>query len=796
MQEETVKARDYGWCLGEYARDSVFLINPDGLFQEVNRAALQTYGYTREELIGMSIHQLRRQDSIEKISKQMKQAHTGSILFEAVHYRKNGTFFPVEVSSQGITLDGEEYIVSVVRDISDRKAAEKEQRRIETDLVRSNVCHLLLNEVAMRVLTEEPAQEILQLICRSLVNIYQLELVWVGSKEAAGSLTVQAWAGESVDYLEDIKVCWDEGPESQGPAGKSIRSASTQLFDVDHPDFKPWRERAAQFGFRTIAAVPLICRDNVIGTINLYSNQERYFDTGLLQQIEHFASQTAVALEAAEKRKRVNLLSTVVKYAGDGIVVTDCAAVIQWANPAFCRLSGYAAEELVGKSMAIFKSGYQDKNFYQQLWRQILSGNLWRGEIVNRRKDGSLYVEEMSITPVLDEHKEISAFIAIKQDVTERHEAQEKVRQSLNYYIQLFEDFPTLIWRADRNGQLDYFNKKWLEFTGRSKTEEEGSGWLEGVHPEERQLCQLVYRENMERQTPFRIEYRLRAQDHGYRWIVAMGMPFYDLEGHFAGHIGACYDISDMKQAEIDRLQALKMAEKAERMASLGAMTASIAHEINQPLHAIKLAADGFLYWQEKGKAPELEKLTTSLQKISGAVNRIDNIIKHLRSVFSGQVDVKEGVCDCNQAVYDALELVGAQMQAHGISISRQFAAELPKINADAKRLEEAVINMLINAMQELDKLQKPDKEISLKTFCQDDCVVLEMADNGPGVDSSLRERIFEPFFTTKGAGNGMGLGLAIVNNIIRSLEGSIEVQDRTGGGALFTIRLPVLRRG
>lgn len=783
----------YGWCMAEYARDAVFLIDRTGILKDVNRAAVARYGYSREELIGMNIRRIRRQDSTEKINVQMNQARNDSILFEAVHYCKDDSSFPVEVSSRGVELEGEAFIVSVVRDISDRKAAEKEQRRIETDLVRSNVCHLLLNEVAMRVLTEEPTQDILQMICRSLVNIYQLELVWVGTKEVNGSVTIRAWHGDGDDYLDGFEVGWDESLRGQGPVGRSIRGGSTQLFDVDHPEFAPWRERAQQFGFRAIAAVPLICRETVIGSINLYSAQERYFDTGLIQQIEHFASQTAVALTTAEKRKHVNLLSTVIEHAGDGIVITDRAGVIQWVNPAFCRLSGYAAAEVVGRRTAVLKSGKQSTEFYQQLWRKILAGELWRGEIMNRRKDGSLYMEEMSIAPVQDECGEISAFIAIKQDVTERHEAQEKIKKSLNYYIRLFEDFPTLIWRADNQGRLDYFNRKWLEFTGRTLEKESGFGWLDGVHPDDVQMCALVYRENLAKQTSFQLEFRLLDKQQQYRWIVATGMPFYDLEEQFAGHIGACYDISDMRQAEAERLQAVKWAEKAERLASLGTMTASIAHEINQPLHAIKLTAEGILYWQERGKEPEEEKLSDGLRKIAASANRIDGIIRHLRAVFSGQVEVNNGNCDCNQAVYDALELVGSQLAAHGIQIRQQCSERLPQVNADCKRLEEVIINLIVNAMQELDKLQRDNKEISLTTRCEAGSVLLEVADNGPGIEQSMRERIFEPFFTTKGAGNGMGLGLAIVNNIVRSMQGTIEVIDREGGGALFRIRMPAV---
>lgn len=785
------KAEKYGWWLAEYARDGVFLISPEGVLLDANKATFRMYGYTREELIGMNILQIRRQDSMEKVREQMRMAYEESIMFETLHYRKDGSVMPVEVSSSGVELDCSNYIISVVRDITDRKKAEEEQRKVKSDLLRSNVCHMLLNEVTLRILNEEPLQETMELICRSLVNIYKLKLAWIGIKEADGIVAVKAGAGEMTDYLQDLQVCYDDRLQGQGPSGRSIKSGVTQVSRVDDPDFLPWRERALKFGFKTIAAVPLICGEKIIGSINLYADQDNYFDVGLIKQIEYFAGQTAMALGAAEKRRQMDLLFTVIEHAGDGIVVTDRNGVIEWGNPAFLRLSGYRAEEIVGQKTSLFKSGCQDQSFYQKMWQKILTGQVWRGELINRRKDGSLYVEEMSIAPVRDENNEIVSFVSVKQDVSERYEAQQKMQRSLDYYIQLFEDFPLLIWRSDQNGRMNYFNKKWFEFTGRSYETETDEGWINAVHPDDLKLCRMVYRENLQAQKDFSLEFRLLDHAKQYRWIVAMGMPFYDLEGNFSGHIGTCYDITDLREAEEERIKALKWAEKAERLASLGTMTASIAHEINQPLHAIKLTADGILYWQEKGRMIEAEKIAEAFYKISAAAGRIDNIIRNLRGIISGQVTLTAGCCDLNQAVYDALEMVGNQIEAHGIKLQRNLSETLPCVNADSKRLEEVVINLVINGMHELDKLQQEEKVISIETFKNGGDIVLEIGDNGPGVERNLREKIFEPFFTTKGAGNSMGLGLAIVNNIVRSMQGTIEIEDRAGGGALFRISLP-----
>ncbi len=134
--------------------------------------------------------------------------------------------------------------------------------------------------------------------------------------------------------------------------------------------------------------------------------------------------------ELASANDALRLQSTALQAAANGIVITDRRGNIQWANPALSEMTGYATEEVLGQSMRLFKSGLKEPEFYQHLWNTILSGRVWRGELINRRKDGSLYVEEQTIAPVLNEYGEIANFVAVKQDVTERREAQARLEQN------------------------------------------------------------------------------------------------------------------------------------------------------------------------------------------------------------------------------------------------------------------------------------------------------------------------------------------------------------------------------
>ncbi len=134
------------------------------------------------------------------------------------------------------------------------------------------------------------------------------------------------------------------------------------------------------------------------------------------------------------------------------------------------------------------------------------------------------------------------------QDISEQKQAEELLLRSRDYYLQIFEYFPTLIWRAGLDAKCDYFNRTWLDFTGRSLEQEMGDGWAEGVHPDDIKRCLATYLEAFQRQEPFAMEYRLRHRDGSYRWLMDHGRPFFDLDHTFAGFIGSCYDISDQKR--------------------------------------------------------------------------------------------------------------------------------------------------------------------------------------------------------------------------------------------------------
>jgi|GEM_PF-3149233 len=275
-------------------------------------------------------------------------------------------------------------------------------------------------------------------------------------------------------------------------------------------------------------------------------------------------------------------------------------------------------------------------------------------------------------------------------------------------------------------------------------------------------------------------------------WVEHNNVLITNQEGEMIVLEGIARNITERKKAEQEMLKAKERAARAEKMASLGTMAAGITHEINQPLNSLKIIADSLLYWYRKKKTMEISDVMEKIKKISNQAEKIDNIIKHIRDFIRPEISPQLTPTNLNDVVIKALSLIGTQLSSHGIAVKKDLQKELPLIKGDPIRLEEVVINLLINAMQALDEVEKNDKQIRCATRVVGNTVVLEISDNGPGIKKDIKDKIFEPFFTTKELAEGMGLGLYIVHSIVTSHKGRITVKNDKKGGARFLLEFPL----
>lgn len=284
-------------------------------------------------------------------------------------------------------------------------------------------------EVERRILRGEALEPLLQFVCNELASRYGYPIVQISLKKSDGSVAIRTVAGRFADFVRDIEVRWDDGPVSRGPTGRAIRTGVVQSSNVHlDPGFAPWRERALASGLQSVLAIPLILPSEVIGALTLFSLDEDGFRDPGEAELRGFADQIALTIAIAAGQRRLRLQTAALEATANAIVVTDCQGLIEWVNPAFTRLTGWSLEEAIGQTPRILRSGNHSAGFYRQMWDVLLAGHVWRGEMYNRRKNGELYIEEQTITPVRDERGEITHFVAVKQDISDRKRQEEKIR--------------------------------------------------------------------------------------------------------------------------------------------------------------------------------------------------------------------------------------------------------------------------------------------------------------------------------------------------------------------------------
>ena len=285
------------------------------------------------------------------------------------------------------------------------------------------------------------------------------------------------------------------------------------------------------------------------------------------RRAEVLAADLTSAQEAAQaaRREAESLWAGIARQAIYSI--TDRGGRIVEVNDAFCEVSGYSREELLGQTHRLLNSGRHPREFWADLWKSLASGRPWRGEVCNRRKDGTVYWLDSLVTPFLDAGGRVDKFVSIRFDISARKLADERIAESEARYRTLADASPTMLWLSDTTGSTIDCNKACLDFTGIPLDRLLGRGWMDIVHPDDAELCARVNREAFEERRPFQLVFRVRRHDGEYRWIEDHAVPRYGPEGEFLGYAGSAVDATERVQMHEALGQAdLAIREERERL--------------------------------------------------------------------------------------------------------------------------------------------------------------------------------------------------------------------------------------
>jgi PAS domain S-box-containing protein len=347
---------------------------------------------------------------------------------------------------------------------------------------------------------------------------------------------------------------------------------------------------------------------------------------------------------------------------------------------------------------------------------------------------------------------------------------------------------PVMIWMSDAEKRGTFFNKGWLDFTGRALEEELGEGWTQSVHPEDIDRCLAVCGGAFRARRPFTIDYRMRRADGQYRWVLDNGVPRHGADGTFLGYIGSCIDITERREAELDAARQRNELARLSRVAVLGELSGALAHELNQPLAAILSnvqAAQRIL----ARDPPDLAEVRTILRDVVEDDLRAREVISRLR-VLMEKGEVRQRPVDLNQVVLDVLRLVNSDLLLQGVAAHTDLAPALPAVSGDIVQIQQVLLNLILNGCHAMGNGHTGERKLALCTAEADgDGVRVSVSDAGAGIPPTDMDRIFEPFFTTHAG--GVGLGLAVCRSIIGAHGGKLWASNNEEGGASFHFTLP-----
>jgi PAS domain S-box-containing protein len=497
-----------------------------------------------------------------------------------------------------------------------------------------------------------------------------------------------------------------------------------------------------------------------------------------------------VELELQEQKAAsalMKMLVGAVERAEDVILITEAGPVekpgprILYVNRAFQKLTGYAPEEVIGQTPRILQGLKTDRRALDRIHNALKSWQPIREELINYRKDGSDFWVDLSIFPIANDHGWYTHWMAIQRDTSEQNRLREQLVEGESRHRFLTESIPELLWTASAQGQCTYVSQSCAAFLGMPESQILGSGWFQCVHPDDVAGTAEKWNEALERGTFFETEYRLRRHDGQYVWFLHRARPRKSEDGRVLEWIGTSSDIALQKRSQ----EALRQTEK---LAAVGRLASSIAHEINNPLTSVTnllylLSANSSL---DRSAREYVQTAQEELARVSEITTQ--TLRFHKQSVHAAPARL-EDVLDSVLALYRP------RLLSSGIWLERQYQRDEPVVCLAAD-IRQALANIVGNAVEAMPNGGR--LWIRKRASCdwktrQRRGVRITVADSGSGIELEHRGRIFEPFFTTKGI-TGTGLGLWVTQDLIARHEGSISFRSSTRpgrSGTLMSIFLP-----
>ena len=506
-----------------------------------------------------------------------------------------------------------------------------------------------------------------------------------------------------------------------------------------------------------------------------------YFDCALnaIVKADEVVGVSALARDVTEEREKERRFTELFETLQEGVYFSTPEGKLLDGNVALVYVLGYESkEELLSLDSRALNF---DPNQSPVLGRSADDqGGVRTREIMLRRKDGTPGIFLDTSRAVWDTQGKIVRYQGTLVDVTERREMEKALRRQEEFQRYLLESFPDLILVIDLNGRYSFVSSRIHDLRG-YKPEHLLGKKLEEEEDYSPELLGL-YRDLIAGRKMFgSCDYKARHRDGSWRTMRASASPLFDAENKLSGAIVSVRDITVEKKLEQQIIQ-------SERLAAMGQMIGGFAHELNNPLTSIlgnsELLQDGDF------SEPVKKQIVTLQQQARRAAEIVKNLMYFSQPPAPGKSPI-----DLGELVQRTLHLHAYSLRKSNITVDFLKETSMPLVSGDAHQLMQVFLNLILNSEQAMREVRDRGT-LRIRTNKDEKSVAVTFQDDGPGISPEILPNIFDPFYTTKRPGRGTGLGLSICKAILREHNGNVEAASAPGGGAVFTVTLPVAVMG
>ena len=797
----------------ENAVDIIYTTDANGNFTYANPAALATTGYSLEELQRFNYLDLilpEHRDRVSKILINQFRKRQATTYIEFPFFNKSGDVLWFGQNAS-LVIEREKRVGFhvIARDITERKRMEDELRKSEETAKRLAQENAIMAEIGRIVSSTLNIEEVCERFAEEMRKLIQFERITINCINPKENTFVVLYSVGP--YVADREI--GKPVPISGTATEWVMQNRSSLLiqEVNREEMLgriPCLLPIFKAGFRSMILIPLISKDQVIGTLALQTSKKNAYTGADLSLGERVGNQIAGAIASAQLfvehkqaeealREREEQYRTLLETMEEGYYQVDLAGNFTFLNESCSKMHGFPKEKMIGMNNRAYMSEETARKVYKIFNGVYKSGQpekLVEWEII--RGDGKKAVMEASVYLIKNAQGEPIGFIGIERDITERKRIEEALRQSEEKYRNILENIEDGYYEEDLAGNFTFFNEAMCQIYGYPKEELFGLNYKKYTSEETAKKLFQIFNQMYRTGNPCKeYSYEIIRKDGVKRYIEATASLKRDPSGKPIGFRGVVRDITARKQAEEEKLSLQEQLRQSQKMEAIGQLAGGVAHDFNNLLTVIKGYSQLSLL-----DLKESDPLRGNIQEIEKATQRATDLTRQLLA-FSRRQILDPKIVDLNALIID-LDKMLRRIIGEDIELVIHLSEDLGKVKVDLSQFEQVIFNLAVNARDAMPtggKLTIETANVELDEayahahvgVVPGPYVRLTVSDTGVGMTQEVKEKIFEPFFTTKEKGKGTGLGLSMVYGIVKQSNGNIWVYSEPNRGTTFRIYFP-----